>query len=613
MIVDAENMGFGQLLQTRYPMIIPKYQRAYAWDEEEIDDFIKDINDLYTNRISNKCSESKSMSHFFGGIVSVKRTVAGSDSGNDYDIVDGQQRLTTMTLALIALLQGFEDLALESISNNDSSNHEASNAHQDVINKKYVTYFEVVKNKIDHKMRLTLSKADNDFFVNLVKNQNNARKENSFVRDSHRRLHQAWNKIFEKLIKPLIGDNSKSISEKIEDLLVIKDCLTVDCNVIHIISDNHQEAYRLFSILNDRGKTLNDGDLLRSHTLEILENFSIYQDQVERAWNNMLSYRDEQIDHFLKSYYPSVTGKRAPQREVASAYREMFFNKTLLTENDAKEILAHIQEMNKESIAFNEIIEGRWPYQDTIAKAVAWDKDRLARLIKVLKHTLCFPLLLSAYAKLTEKDFAKIINIIERFSFRYITIVRAHAGRLGEIYNKHAREIRLNSNSYNIGSFIGDLKKLQDKYAYDSLFRTNLLEKVRYDESSNRANIKYFLSTLEDYYKWYQYGHSGFPNPNTMTVFDLNTITIEHIYPQNPTIPDLSLSDKVHNIGNLSFWAGDENQKAGNKDFINKKPLYEKSNVQLNRELFSLSVWDIDEFTKRQNRIIDMALKIFTA
>jgi len=103
------------------------------------------------------------------------------------------------------------------------------------------------------------------------------------------------------------------------------------------------------------------------------------------------------------------------------------------------------------------------------------------------------------------------------------------------------------------------------------------------------------------------------PHPDKSHDFDLTLATIEHIYPQNPPLAqrDAQLEPHTHKLGNLSIWAPDENQNAGNQPFLVKKPLYDRSIVRLNKELASLSTWDDSELQKRRTTLIDIAKLVF--
>jgi hypothetical protein len=240
---------------------------------------------------------------------------------------------------------------------------------------------------------------------------------------------------------------------------------------------------------------------------------------------------------------------------------------------------------------------------------------RLNKLIKVLKHTICIPLLLSAYHHLSEQEFSRLVSLLERFSFRYITIVSAHAGRLGDLYNRQAKEIRDNPTGYSLVDFRSKLQALQTSNARDSTFANALTDKLIYRTPSMRQVIRYFLSTIEDYYQWYSHGMSGDPTPDKTRVFDLNSLTIEHIYPQNPAPgeSDSGFEPYTHTVGNLSFWSASDNQAASNSPFAVKQPLYHGSSVALNRELATLPTWNLGELNARRDRLISIAQEVFKA
>ena len=104
--MQPENLNFGDLIHRRAPFVVPPYQRAYAWGDEEIDDFIKDINALYNKRKSGNQDQ-----HFFGGLVSVDSFMPGTYTGRQYAVIDGQQRLATFSMFLALIVNELEKIA----------------------------------------------------------------------------------------------------------------------------------------------------------------------------------------------------------------------------------------------------------------------------------------------------------------------------------------------------------------------------------------------------------------------------------------------------------------------------------------------------------------------
>jgi hypothetical protein len=605
MIKNSDDIDVNSLFNGRKPFRVPPYQRAYAWEAEEVGDFVNDILGLYQAKTRSSAS---TMKHFFGGLVTIYKAASGSVSGRVSEVVDGQQRLATFLMAFNLVVRALAEVSTLATAAGDSTTATDAANYSDQTREDLVTYSEVEpgRGRVP-RLRLTLSKADQVFFENLL-----AGTRIPIGRDSHRRLQSAEEQIHEGLVAPILNAAS-SPSDKLRDLLTLKSCLADDCHAIHIESDDPKEAHRLFSILNDRGKTLSDGDHLRSFTLELLEGHQIYQNQAEQHWDHILAETQPNIDKFLRGYYPSHAGRRAPQRDLYDSFKEEFFSypPPPLSAPDAQRLEQEIAKIRNEFDVFAKLRDGEWPFDSSTVPA--WDRDRLARLIRLLKHELCLPLLLSAYFRWStdEQKFSEMVVLIERFVFRYITIIKARPSRLADKYYQHAKALRNTSVTYNLADLEQDLRALINAEADDSLFLRRLDEVFDYGESSRRKIIRHFLTTIEDCYDWLSRGGTGKPDPLKTRVWDLDQNTIEHIYPQNPAIRIPALETVKNRIGNLSFWGAGENNAAANDPFTSKKSRYASSTVKLNNELSSLPDWDYTSYEHRRDQLLQRALKVF--
>ena len=621
-----ERASVGDLFCSRIPFQVPKYQRTFDWEkEDEIEDFIDDIKGLYDQRVNDS---KEPRQHFFGGIVSIKQQVPNSYIRNVYGVVDGQQRLGTFTLTIASLIRGFKLLAIEANNQGNSDICQEATNHSEVTQENYLEYIEVIKSQKQQRLRLTLSRADREFFEDLIRNYccnlsqdiNKRNSRQSFKRESHKKLQEALISIFEKLVgEKILNNKSLTLLEKLEHILHLQRAVTDDCYVIHIISDDRDEAYKLFDVLNDRGKTLSDGDKLRSYSLELLENHELQQSSVEQHWDEILKYPSENIKEFFRVYYTSNHGQSAPKRNLSDSFKENIFRfkAGLLKPSEisqAQQVVQLTSGILEEQQVFIDILAGRWPYNQP--NAADWQQDRLYRLTRLLKHTVCIPLLLSVCYCLSEDDLATIVDLIERFSFRYINIVGAHAGRISTVYHSHAKQIRQAPREYKVDTLRNDLRQIQKEHASDDAFEASLEQKLSYqaNSSSRKMIIRHFLTTIEQHSFWCDNGANGKQSPDMTSVFDLNKITIEHIYPQNAdTTSKLAELEPLKNdVGNLSFWAEGKNNSAGNKPFDSKRGLYKKSNIILNQKLAELPEWNKQLLQQRRRNLFNMAKKIFT-
>lgn len=597
--MQPENLNFGDLIHSRKPFVIPLYQRAYEWDKKNIDNFIEDINTLVSKRTQGNADQ-----HFFGGIVSVDDF--SPYIGNQFLVIDGQQRLATFSMVLALIVKELKEIS----RTREKQIKESALAHADSIIADYLEYqFVNSEGKQQHQSRVVLSKVDRPFFDSLLQNL----QPPTPTRDSHNLLKRAWNNLRRNLIIPC-SDKEMPPDTRIQKLLHLKRVITDGCYMIHIVSSNRSEAYRLFMTLNDRGKSLSEGDLLKSRTLELLEEYPDIQESVETHWNTILTESAKMIDAFLRAYFPSQTGKRAGRLTLYADFCEAFFSfDGNVSQAGSKQIDHEIDKMKHESITFNKVDKGDWPYEDPTTSM--WYRNRLSRLSnsKILKHTLCYPLLLAARHCLPENRFAEIVQILELFIFRYVIICKAHAGKLAETYYKHCVKIREQAENYSVKDLRDDLKELIDEDAPDSLFQNSLTERLTYPASTS-LRIRHFLSTLEDYRSWYDNGRRGRPRPTISSVFDIASFQVEHIYPQSAKAGNINeeLELLKHDLGNLSFWGERDNKAASNADFSEKKAIYANSSVSLNRDLANLDTWNRKELEKRRKQLVDMAVKIFT-
>jgi len=612
---SPERVSIRALIETRKVFVVPKYQRTYAWEDDEIDDFIKDITNLMRIRVDNK----PPMQHFLGGFVSIEEDETNANPAHKYQVVDGQQRLSTFILALSLLARAFNQ-----IKNDVNDSDEELKAKNFAESIQQFLHYGRLDNHTGIKTTpptLKLSKTDCDFFESLIKGEYQYDEKKPPQIASHKRLLYSYQQISKRLIDNILSDSNLSSDGKINHLIKLQQALLDDCYVIHIISENVSEGYRLFAILNDRGQRLSDADLLRSHTLSLLEGNPL-QSEVEMYWDHFTEGTFEEVDGFLRSYYVSYEGTRVSRGGLFDSYVEKYFNyrmgTTINDADEAQKMTDRVKNLSEEWDIYRKISNGTWPYERSVVNA--WQRNRLYLLIKILGHDLCIPLLMSAYQKYSESEFVKLVSILERFYFRYKIIVNEHMGTVGNIYYGYSKGIRDDSKQSTLSNLKSELQDKITAKANDDIFKLQLVAELAYQDRPARKNgIKYFLTTLDDYLKWYENGANGEPSPNTLSNFDLTQITIDHIYPQHPQEPNKTLDDIQHLLGNLTLLSGADNSSAGNKYPPDKKTAYQNENkISLTQKLANqVDSWDGDKPTietqikNRQNSLIKMALEIF--
>jgi hypothetical protein len=598
--VKPTSLPVHDLLAHRYPARVPRYQRPYAWDDEHVSDLIEDLTKIMPTRTGTR-------GHFYGGMVAITVPLAGQAQTTAYEVVDGQQRLATFCLLLsrIALAAG----RLRDEADQDGKKPEAGRFRvlAAEIRASYLYYqrFDVDKGQQQSEPRLRLSVVDDAHFQGLLEGNAPAAS-----RDSHRLLDQAVKLLDENLVHLAVvpGDRAKSMKQ----LKRLRDAVLRDSFVIHIVGDTRANGYRLFAVLNDRGARLTVADLLRSHTLEMLDAHPKTLEQTALLWDDMLQEGGDEVDRFLQQYYASLEGKRVSPSDLFDKTRDLLFpGPPPAALAQADELRRAVAKMREHLGWFLRLRAGAWPFPAG-GKSNAWERARLKRLVDTLKHELADPLLLAARAAGDEKKFAELVHVLELFAFRYKNVCNAHTSPASRAYYDECKRLRAlpQGTSPNWAPFRAALRQLVEARAGDQLFAGNLGDRLRYDTGS-RANIRELLTVLEEYGAWTRAGATGKPKPDTTSVTDLNQVTLEHVYPQNPSPADPLVHPHRHRLGNLSFWSPADNGAADNDDFATKKPLYAASGVRLNQDLANHAAWDLPAIEQRERELIDEACMVF--
>jgi uncharacterized protein with ParB-like and HNH nuclease domain len=559
-IQDTSSKTFRQLLGNGLSYKVPKFQRDYSWDIEQLDDLWQDAEAMMKN--DGEAEDS----HYMGYLV------LQTNDDKTFKIIDGQQRLTTLSILILAALKSIKDLEEKGI---DAENNKK---RREVLHGNFIGQMDPVDLVIFNKLQL--GRHNDRFFKRYL-----TPLDYIPVRGLNfsERLMKKCFEYFHKRIKEAYGEDGSLIASFI-DSLTDKLFFTV------ILVNDDLNAFRVFETLNARGVQLSSPDLLKNYLLSSLDKEGAHEyaiSDIEESWSEIIDHLGEsKFSNFMRYYW---IGRRKFLRKT-----ELFrgVKQEIKTKED---VINLVQEMRNSAGIYNALQEPNdteWRQKGNYKKI----KEHLEEL-KIFEIRQNFLLLMTAYEKLSEEKFMQILRACSVISFRYNVIGDKNPNDLERIYSKIAIHI----------AQTGDIDKntlskyLKSIYPSDEIFEDDFAEKSFNESTRSIKKIVYILSKIE------AQKHGNAP--------DISKLSIEHIMPKS--YEDWGISEEVGDrviplLGNLTLLEESLNKSSGNKLFAEKKQTYEKSTLDSTKELLEYPRWDEDSIRSRQKNMAKIAKSIWS-
>lgn len=540
--------------------VIPIYQRLYSWKKEQCEQLWDDIIKIGGN--------DKMNGHFIGSILYVR--VDGTHS-SPLLIIDGQQRLTTITLLFIALRDHLndEDELLEKFS------------HQKIQNRYLINSDE----KGDKKFRLILSESDKDTLLSLIDKDRRKPSEPSLKIMENFKLFEKWiNENTDKL---------ETIFKGLEKLMIVWIALKKE----------KDDPQLIFESMNSKGIELTQADLIRNYIVmetEVKKQEDFYN-QYWRAMEEDFKQNKTLFNRFVKHYLTIKIGKIPNEKRVYEAFKRYQQERGIETE-------VLLQDLQKYCGFFCQIVFKKEADKD-LNKEADKDLNKALSFLVDLEMDVIYPLLLELYSDysdgvLSKQDFIPIIALIESYICRRAVCGFGSNG-LNKIFPSFTKKIDKKQYLKSVEEHFGSLTGKQ-RFPNNDEFKEHFITIDFYSFKKKKS----FLERLENF--------------NTNEPVDTQKCTIEHIMPQTLNLEwkrDLGENFEaihkkyLHTIGNLTLTG--YNQEYSNKSFQEKRDMekgFKQSPLRLNQGLKDkdLESFGEEEIKKRANDLADWALKIWT-
>ena len=536
--------------------IIPVYQRNYDWK-------IENCKQLYDDLI--QVIKNNSKTHFFGSIVSVYEP---SGRNTEFLIIDGQQRLTTMSLLFLAMYNILEEKII--ISEDESLKDQI---YEDFLVDKYQPQ--------EKRMKLKPIKNDQKAFSKLFNSKDD------YIKDSNLTINYSY--FYERIQKQEI-----TIDELFDAICRLE--------IINITLNNEDNPQLIFESLNSTGLDLSEGDKIRNYILMGLPKQK--QDEYyEKYWNCIEKCTKYDVSSFIRDYL-------SVKQLVIPSQKKVYINFKKYVEDSSLKIIEILEDLLSYAKRYNILLCGK-----TSSKELNSCINRLNRLETTVTRPFFLEVLrLYDENQINLNEVAEAFSITESYLFRR-TICDLPTNALNKIFLLLNREIMrydgTDSNYIEKLKFALLSKKDRARFPNDDDFSLMFTEKPIYQ--MNSKNKIYILERLENF--------GTLEDKDIYRHYDEGEYSIEHIMPQHLTpawIKELGDSYEeihdtwLHRIANLTLTA--YNSKYSNSTFVEKKTMkngFEDSGIRLNTYVSKKDKWTLAELRDRNDYLLKRALDIW--
>ncbi|MCW5940671.1 MAG: DUF262 domain-containing protein [Fimbriimonadaceae bacterium] len=553
--VEANLLKF---LQNPKQFVIPIYQRTYDWRLDQCQQLWRDI--VAVGRDGN------AKGHFVGSIVYIARGLYNQSSVPQLLVIDGQQRLTTLTLLLTALGRAIDTRNADAgISRRKLENYFLFNSEEDG----------------DLLFKLLLTQSDRETLTRIVEDRELPEKPSHRIVENHRFFA-------EQLAKS--STDLETVYEGLQKLIIVDIALDRD----------HDNPQLIFESLNATGLKLSQADLIRNYVfmgLEPKEQSRLYEDHwfpMEQAFGQA-DYA-ERFDPFMRDYLTVRTGRIPNLRDI---YADFKTHAQTVSGEDAMESIA--SDLHGFSRLYVRVVLGKEP--DTDLKAAFDDINRL-------RVDVAAPFLIEVYedheaGRLSRADFLRVLRLVESYVFRR-AVCGIPTNSLNKTFAGLVREIDKERYLPSLEAALA-LKDGFRRFPRDEEFKSALMVRDVY----NFRVRNYMLDKLE--------------NEGRKERASVESYTIEHILPQNENLrPEWreALGENwkeahgrlLHTLGNLTLTG--YNSEYSDRPFKEKRDMeggFAQSPLRLNEGLGQLDRWDEEQIVKRARRLSDKAASVWPA
>ncbi len=558
----TRNDTYRKLMGNGLTYRIPRFQRYYSWTEDEWEDLWLDI--------LGTIKEGGEPAHYMGYLV------LQSDDEKVFDVIDGQQRLTTLSLIVLAVLKNLQRLVDEGKDANDNQQR------LETLRKNYIGYLDPIT--LVPRSKLTLNRNNDNYYQTYLVPLGHL-PQRGFRASEH-----SLRKTFEWFDKKVSEYARKSGLDEGIALATLVETMSDRLFFTVITVTDELNAYKVFETLNARGVRLSATDLLKNYLFSVLDRQGQHEyelKKLEDRWEAVVGrLGSESFPDFLRLHWNS--------RHSFVRQAELF--KTIRGQVKTREAVFDLLRAMEEDIdAYLGL---------TSPETSSWPPKlkSYAQQLKLFGVRQPFPLLLAARRIFDDQQFEPILRATVIISFRYNVISVLQANEQERVYNQVASGL----SRLELRSPSQVLSALNPIYISDESFRAAFANKIiRTTQTRNRRIVRYILCELEKQLAGQDYD------------FNSDTFNLEHVLPQNPgadwkQFSEEEIESMVFRLGNMTLLQSSANRDQGNDNYTTKRPVYANSGFVVTRKLAEENAeWNPERIAARQSWMAKQAIAIW--
>ena len=547
---NATNNTFRQLMGNGLSYRVPLFQRDYSWGPDEWDDLWRDIVALF--------GDDSEPAHYMGYLV------LQSADNRAFDIIDGQQRMTTLSLLMLAAVSHLSDLAAP----DDPTDPQMRRAEQ--LRASYLGYLDPVS--LVPRSKLTLNRHNDSFYQNYLVPLERLPQRGLNASEHLLRRAFFW---FKERTRERAEDDGTAVASFV-DKAVDKLFFTV------ITVTDELTAFKVFETLNARGVRLSATDLLKNYLFSVVARGGAHESEInalELMWEGIAGLLgSESLPEFLRAYWNS-RNRLVRKADLFKTIRSVI--------DDRGSAFALVRDLDRQARVYAAL---RNPDDGS------WTPEERAGLSQLQMFNVRQPLalLLAAFDQFSEADrtwFTRLLQAVVVVSLRYNVICGRQSNEQESVYNQIAVAI----SEQHISGPGAAIAQLRPIYPEDPEFRAAFADKtLRTTSSRNKKVARFVLFQLEQHASGRSFE------------FENARYDMEHVLPEHPgddwqQFDDQQRAACTYRLGNLTLLTATHNRDAGNAGYAAKRAIYRNSEFAITRKLaVDYDTWTADKIRSRQ-------------